>query len=210
MSLPANSLFDLFSLPLELRQHVYSYILPSDHSQEGSNISILLANRRIHDEAIPVLFANLTILIRVECDCVLIKPNLNPMHRLHPRTKGFPEAFGRNLCRVQKVSIHIGQNSPPNEKTPNVFSFENQNRLRGQVEMLCVGLKRMERIRSLEAYIWPRPLKDQPFEEYMKILEALEHLGNVERAAIIGRVNGDAFQAFSDRVGGSWTKEEKK
>ncbi len=210
--------FNLLRLPLEIRQQIYTYVLPSnkprnDISDGGwisGSVSILRANRQVYAEAIAVLFANVTFHIRVERDCVLF---IKTYHFLDGRILkvplsvryAFPEALGRNLWRVQRVAIQIKMgimnvggfivNTRIDLKAMNQL-----NAYQGQMEMLCVSLRRIERIRLLHICVSGLP---QPA---ILILRPLGQLSNVQTVSWEGNVAEELRLAMVKQIENSWIK----
>jgi len=210
--------FNLLRLPLEIRQQIYTYVLPSNKARSdisdggwiSGNVTVLRASRQVYAEAIAVLFANVTFHIRVERDCVLF---IKTYHFLDGRILkvplsvryAFPEALGRNLWRVQRVAIQIKMG------IVNVGGFivntridlkamDQLNAYQGQMEMLCVSLRRIERIRLLHICVSGLP---QPA---ILILRPLGQLSNVQTVSWEGNVAEELRLAMVKQIENSWKK----
>jgi len=206
---------DLLRLPLELRQLIYAYILPrnkprndiSDGGWVSGSVAILRTNRQIYAEAIAVLFANVTFHIGVERDCVLF---IKTYHILDGHVLKvplsvrytFPEALGRNLWRVQRVAIQIKMGVMKvggcvvNTRI-DISAVDQLNAYQGQMEMLCVSLRRIEGIRLLHISVTGLPLPALP------ILKPLGQLSNVETMSWEGDLPEELRLAISKPVGNS-------
>jgi len=210
--------FNLLRLPLELRQQIYAHVLPSNKPRNdisdgdwiSGSVTFLGASRQVYAEAIAVLFAHITFHIRVERDCVLF---IKTYHFLDGRILkvplsvryAFPEALGRNLWRVQRVAIQIKMG------IMNVGGFivntridlkamDQLNAYQGQMEMLCVSLRRIERIRLLHICVSGLP---QPA---ILILRPLGQLSNVQTVSWEGNVAEELRLATVKRIENSWER----
>lgn len=208
----------LFHLPLELRQQIYTFVLPSnkpsndisDGGWTSGSVTILRASRQIYAEAIAVLFAKVTFHIRIEQDCVLF---IKTYHYSDGRILkvplsvryAFPEALGRNLWRVQRVAIQIEMGIMNvwgfivNTRT-DLKTMDQLNAYQGQMEMLCISLRRMERIRLLHICASGLPVPA------ILILRPLTQLSHVDTVSWEGNVPEELRQATVKRIENSWAR----
>ena len=75
------------------------------------------------------------------------------------------------------------------------------NAYEGQVEMLCVSLRRVERIRHLHVHVW-----DTFPDAHQSMLKPLESLRNVGAVTWDGSVVEDVGKALRQRIGDSWER----
>lgn len=210
--------FNLLRLPLELRRQIFTYVLPSNKPRNdisdggwiGGSVTVLRANRQVYAEAIAVLFANITFHIRVERDCVLF---IKTYHFLDGRILkvplsvryAFPEALGRNLWRIQRVAIQIKMGIMKvggfivNTRI-DLKAMDQLNAYQGQVEILCVSLRRMERIRLLHICVSGLPVPA------ILILRPLSQLSNVDTVSWEGNISKEFRLATVKRIENSWAR----
>ena len=112
----------LLSIPLELRQHIYSYLLPctSDILAKEQkfvwirgNTALLSTCRQIHEECAGQLYGTNTFSLYVVWDCIIfdyawiLRSSLQPRRRM-----AFPETFSmkrrtRGLRLIKKIHVRV-------------------------------------------------------------------------------------------------------
>lgn len=219
MAPSAFPLSHILSLPLELRQQIYAYVLPTnktgnsihDCNWHSGSVSILRVNKQIHIEAVALLFASVTFNIRVECDRILIiKTYIFPNRKISLKTRlAFPEALGRNLWRVQNVAIAINPAmsiaSTMGDMCSYLASRHRENVWDPQVKSLYSSLRKLERIRLLHISMWTG-VTDVLLDRWLKMLRPLKRLTNVETLSWDGGVTDTVGIALKGRIGDSWTR----
>ena len=210
----------LLYLPLELRQQIYAYVLPTNQNGDSvedcnwrsGSLSILRTSRRIHDEAITTLFTNVTFHVRVECDRILlIKTYTFPHYRIPLKVRlAFPGALGRNLWRVQTVAIELSRGTLNIEDRLSVLGLTQvseglRKAWEPQVSNLRSILSRIERIRWLHVYMYTGVTR-YFLDDYWKILQPLETLSNVGTVIWSGDLTSCSGSALRERVEDSWER----
>ena len=109
----------LLSLPLELRQHIYLYLLPSTISVlDRDNDSIvwhrgattfLATCRQVHEEAAFLLYSTNVFVLSVVWDCTVFEYQWVLPSSLRPRRRiAFPEAFpARYIPYMRRFHVHV-------------------------------------------------------------------------------------------------------
>ena len=180
-------------LPLELRRQIYAYVLPNNGIESSRNdsewhsgsVSLFRVNRRIHAEAIAVLFENITFHIRVECDRLhFVKTYFLPKARIPLKVAlPFPGALGRNLWRIQNVAVQLY--SPMNvedgtdSRSLALVARAQKGPLRTGIGVLALELEKIECLRQLHISICTGVPNFVP-EGYKEMLQQLELLENVQ------------------------------
>ena len=148
-------------LPYELRNQIYSYVLPTtmEHPDRGivwlrARAAIWATNYQMYKECIRLMYGNPTFLIDVRCDRVeFLHQWILPKRSLVPkRVFRFPDpiaARNRPLMRKFHVRVHQVDGYTGMIK----YNYSNPDRLarslRCQVNNLCTFLKEMYEIREL-------------------------------------------------------------
>ena len=164
------------SLPLELRQQIYAYVLPTTckRSTEGinrrkpgvpycwrpGNASLLRVNKLIHGEALEILYANLTCVISVSGFGTQFEKVQDDFDFTSVRYHAFPTVFGDNVSRIRRfVAVVEWDDELDNWKKPHAryrTAIENHGlnkALKWQMKMLCDVLGRVEMIQSLHVHV---------------------------------------------------------
>lgn len=108
----------LLELPLELRQQIYSYALPSTTSvlsKENSIVwhrgstALLGTCRLLHEECATELYGGNTFALSVVWDCATFDYQWRSPLRLLPRRHmAFPEAFSsRNVALMRRIHVRV-------------------------------------------------------------------------------------------------------
>lgn len=154
----------LLDLPFEIRVNIYSYLLPATAELAGKgvlwrrgNITILLANKQIYDEAIKIMYGNATFVIDVTWDGITFAYQWLLSTGLVPKTRlAFPTSLAwRNLSLVRKVMIRIHQV----DSYTGMMKYNYAGRypltagLKDQVETLCISLQKMAELRQLRIHL---------------------------------------------------------
>lgn len=122
-----------FTLPLELRQQIYSYILPytSFITSIGTggivwyrgNTTILAASRLLHEECAAQLYGSSVFSLCVTWDCTIFDFRwVHPLGLLPKRRMPFPEGFSnRSLKLMRRFFVRINHLDPYTGEQPCVF-----------------------------------------------------------------------------------------
>ena len=148
-------------LPYELRNYIYSYLLPSttDFSDRGivwirATAAIWATNRQVYKECIRLMYGNPTFLIDIRYDKLEFLHQWISLQRplVPKRTFNFPDpiaARNRPLMRKFHVRIHQVDSYTGmikyNYSNPEILA----RGLRYQVNILCALLKELHEVREL-------------------------------------------------------------
>lgn len=215
-------------LPLELRQHVYSYSLPHTylgqelpldprskrhlHQQctpycwRPGNVSLLHTNKQINYEASKVLYANFTCSLYINHDCVEFLKKHDGDGR---KTLAFPEAFGKSVYRIRRLFVVVNMRETKRWADISLGNSEWGDAAEGQVELLCVFLKRLEIIQNLELFVigrgeWLGLDSEGPAGALSRLLKPFESLKNVCSMKTLGQNLQAVQEEVQRKVNGSW------
>ena len=160
--IPTQKGCPFLSLPYELRNHIYSYVLPGtiEHPDRGvvwirASAAIWATNRQVYKECIRLMYGNPTFLIDVRYDSLaFLYQWILPQTSLVPkRIFNFPDPIAaRNWPLMRKLHVRVHQVDSYTGMIK--YNYGNPEMLaRGlkcQVHILCAVLKEMYEIRELQ------------------------------------------------------------
>jgi len=180
-------------LPLEVRRHIYSYLLPAtvEHGSKGivwrrGNVAILFVNKQIYQEAISMLYGNNTFIIDVEWDSISFKYQwLLPSGLVPSRTMKFPDDIAaRNVPFIKRLHIRVHHvDSYTGMVKYNYGGHGLTDGLRNRVEDLCQVLKGVAELAKLEIQLLDG---NKNAELGQTVLEPFSQLSNIHRATVSG------------------------
>ncbi len=187
------------TLPTELRNQIYSYILPTTVQKRNRTVwergetSILATNHQIYEEASNWLYGENVFALRVTWDDGPEFRQTYPQtaqgkgHRI--RTQSFPDCFAaRNVRQIRKYNITLYQVT----RYTGVLKYNHSGRglglLRDQVDALC---KILEEALALQTVRFKLIDAEGNTPTGHTVLDPLRRLRNVRQASIAGSTPSD-------------------
>ncbi|KAI4154640.1 MAG: hypothetical protein LQ340_001545 [Diploschistes diacapsis] len=192
-----------FTLPLELRQQIYSYILPytSFITSIGTggivwyrgNTTILAASRLLHEECAAQLYGSSVFSLCVTWDCTIFDFRwVHPLGLLPKRRMPFPEGFSnRSLKLMRRFFVRINHLDPYTGMIKYNFSGPGlTDGVRDQVSFLVQTLRIIPELAHLQV-----ELKDEAHtpEAAQRVLGPLMELNNVHQVTCSGDASSAAI-----------------
>ena len=184
----------LLQLPLEIRIHIYSYLLPAtiSHPTKGAvwqrgNTAVLATNRQIYQETITLLYGNSTFSIDVEWDSITFKYQwILPSGLVPTRTMKFPDDFAvRNVSLMRRLKIRAHHvDSYTGMVKYNYGGYGLTDGLRGQVKDLCRVLEGAKELTRLEIELHDG---NKDIRLGQTLLDPFSQLPNVRQVILTGR-----------------------
>jgi hypothetical protein len=183
----------LLLLPAELRQKIYSYILPRTIETKSKgitwlrgNTAILATSRQIFKEATQQLYGTNTFVIDVVYDCSTFNFQwLLPNGLVPNRRMAFPDHIvPRNLSLIHRLHIRIKHIDSYTGMIKYNYSGPGlTDGLKDQVTFLCIALRKIEEINHLHIHLQDEARKP---ELSQRVLDPFFDVKNVHHATISG------------------------
>ena len=207
--IPSRCIF--LSIPLELRQQIYTYILPNTHWESPNSsiwlrgcTAILATNSQIHAECSWILYSTNTFVIKVAYDSVTFAYKWIQAGGLTPKQRlPFPERIGNRYIQfLRRIAIYIYHFDEYSAMVKyNCSGSALTDGLRDRVRSLCQCLARIPQIDRLSILIVSSTFEDRAYtcQTCERVLEPFLNLGNVRSC----QVEGDLWKAYINMVPGS-------
>ncbi|MCJ1229296.1 hypothetical protein MMC12_005961 [Toensbergia leucococca] len=204
-----HDICSLHLLPLEIRQNIYSNLLPSSVHVKGKgiawlrgNTSILRTSKQIYSEAVKTMYGSSTFVLDVVWDCVTFAYQwLLPTGLVPKRTMAFPEDFSsRNLALIRKFHVRIHH---PDNYT-DVVKYNHSRLAQGlkdQVEILCKVLGDFPKIQKLHIHFQDESCTDSISQTVLGPFLCLE---NTQIASLSGSMATDIRQELMSHLSGAY------